>query len=189
MTLSGRETMLMWATLAMLLIGVTWLLGGPKWKEWEELEVARQSLEEQIVLSERLIGQQASWDERLAASMGDLKVYPAGVDVTPKLLETVEQMARDTSLKLSSLSPSKEQNLGDVSEVAIKCSFEGTLDALVRFLYALKTADGLYKIRSLNMNPTGKGGMLKGLFTVDCAYARGALPVGNNLQVEPIPAP
>jgi hypothetical protein len=187
-TLTSRETILAWITMAGLLAGGTFLFGRSKFAEWQQINEARASLEEQVVLSERLISQQDTWDERLAANMGTLKVYPAGVNITPKLLETVEQTARNTNLRLSEMAPNKETNLGDVSEVAIRCSWEGNLESMVRFLYGLQNADGLFKIRKLTVTPTGKDGALRGIFTVDCAYTREAAGAENTLQVDPIPA-
>lgn len=190
MTLSTRETILTWLTMAALLGGATYLLGRAKFAEWEQIDEARAALEEQIVLSEHLIGQQDTWNERLQANLTSLKVYPAGVDITPKLLETVEQTARNSGLSLSLMQPNKETSLGDVSEVAIRCNWEGNLEALVGFLYALQSAEGMFKMRSLTITPTGRDGALKGLFSVDCAYTRGEVPSAEStLRVNPIAAP
>lgn len=189
MTFSSRETVLAWATMAALLAGATFLLGRTKVDEWKQIRTAGENMEQQIVLSERLVGQRESWDKRLQESMKGLQVYPEGLDVTPKLLESVEMMARNASLKLDSLSPNKENRLGEVSEVAVKCSWQGDLEACVRFLYSLDVADGMYKIRSLTVAPTGKEGNLKGAFVVDCAYTRAVGGGGTPLNVVPVPAP
>ncbi len=189
MNLSSRETMLAWGTMAALLAGATFLLGRTKVDEWKQIGTAVGNLENQIKLSEKLVGQRESWVKRLDKSMEGLQAYPQGLDVTPKLLESVENMARNANLKLDSLSPNKENQLGEVSEVAVKCSWQGDLEATVRFLYSLEVADGLYKIRNLTVAPTGKDGNLKGVFVVDCAYTRAIEGAAAPLKVVPVPAP
>ena len=189
MNLSTRETVLTWSTLAVFLAGATYFLASSKIEEWKNIRKEREDIMKRIVLSERLVDQRAVWVERLNASLGQIQAYPPGERVTPKLLESIEQLARQNDLQLESLSPDDERSLGDVYEVAIKCTWQGNLKACVRFLYALQSEGGKYKVRSLTVSPTGKSGMLKGVFVVECAYTR--MPAGQDapLSVVPVLAP
>ena len=190
--MSPRELVLAFLTMLVVLIGVTVVLGRTKFDEWKQLRGARENVEEQILLSERLIGQRAAWVERLERSKDQLKVYPAGVNIIPKLLEQIEQIATGASLTLPNVSHEPENVRGDVSEVGIRYSWEGDLPSLIQFLYALQAdPESMYKIRTINVTPTGKEGRLKGSFIVDCAYTRAdaSPPAESTLQVKPIPAP
>jgi hypothetical protein len=52
-------------------------------------------------------------------------------------------------------------------------SWEGSLEALVRFMQELEnTNEGMFNIRSLNFKPSSKKGYLRGSFTLTCAYMR-----------------
>lgn len=193
MNISPREMILAFVTLLAVLIGVTVVLGRAKIDEWKKLRGARENVEEQILLNQRLIDQREEWDARLKESKDRLKAYPAGVNIIPKLLEDIEQIATANDLTLPNVSHERENVRGDVSEVGIRYSWEGELPAVVKFLYALQAdPESMYKIRTINVTPTGKEGRLKGSFVVDCAYTRSdADPAAaeSTLQVEPVPAP
>ena len=187
MKFSSRETILSWVTMALLLTVATYFLGRTPVEEWRKIKEERVRLTDEIAANERLVDQRKSWDQRFELSMAQLNVYPEGLEVTPKLLEAVEQVASGNNLKLTSMRPDRESNLGDVYEVAIKCNWQGDLEATVRFLYALQSQGAMYKLRNLTVTPTGKSNQLKGLFTLDCAYARAEAPSGEStLQVVPV---
>lgn len=189
LSMSGRETVLAWLTLAILLGASTYFLGEAKLDEWKNINKSRASIEEEIAFSQRLVDQRDVWQERLDENIQHINAYPQGIKVTPQLLESIEQLAKANNLRLESLSPDEEKDLGEVFEVSIKCTWQGDLEACVRFLYALQSAGGKYKVRSLTIAPTGKSAMLKGSFTVDCAYARINTDVDVPLQVTPVQAP
>ena len=188
MNFSPRETVLVWSTLAVLLGCATYFLASSKREEWRNIRTSLENIEKEIILNERLIDQHGTWTKRLDASLEYIQSYPPGEKVTPKLLESIEQLARQNNLRLESLSPDDENSLGDVYEVAIKCTWQGDLEACVRFLYALQSEGGKYKVRSLTVSPTGKSGMLKGIFVVDCAYTRSVISPSAPLTVVPVTA-
>lgn len=189
MTFSVRESVLAWVTMAVLLGGATYLLGRAKIQDWKAVQEARVNAAQQIELDTRLVDQRDEWATRLEASTGKLQTYPEGVKVTSALLESIEQIARANALSFDSLSPDNEKEIGNISAVAIKCSWKGDLEACVRFLYALQSKAAMYKVRNLTIAPTGKSGQLKGLFTVDCAYSRTSPEAESSLSVVPVTPP
>lgn len=190
MNLSIREIALAWATMAAFLGAVTYFVGDSKLQEWKDIGAARENTEREIALNERLISQRETFQQRLDATLQHIDTHPPGFKVTPQLLESIEQLARQHDLRLESLSPDEEKSLGDIYEVAIKCNWAGGLESLVRFLYALRAEGGKYKVRSLTIAPTGQSGQLRGAFTVDCAYTRAAGEAEPPpLQVTPAAAP
>lgn len=189
MTFSSRETLLAWVTMAILLGGATYLLGRTRLGEWTRIQEERRRLAGEIILNEELASQGGAWTKRFDRCMSQLNVYPPGLEVTPKLLEALQQLAEGNNLTLASLSPENEKSLGDVYEVGIKCTWQGDLDAIVRFLHALQSQGAMYKVRRLTVTPTGKSNQLKGVFTLDCAYARAEkAPRASGLEVVPVPA-
>ena len=189
MTLNVRESVLAWITMAVLLGGATYLLGRVKVQEWKAVQEARVNAAQQIDLDKRLVDQREEWADRLEDSMEKLQAYPEGIKVTATLLESIEQIARASELGLDSLSTDDEKEIGNISAVAIKCSWKGDLEACVRFLYALQSKAAMYKVRNITIAPTGKSGQLKGLFTVDCAYSRTSPEAESSLSVVPVSPP
>ncbi|MFH0879500.1 MAG: GspMb/PilO family protein [Lentisphaerota bacterium] len=173
MKISDRELGLAWMTAVVVLLGTTYWLGEPKLKEWEEFSSARQLLTERRVEAERWLNEKDGVEQRLNVLRKTLPKYPPEQDVMEELLRTIERLASEHSLTLIRRETDKERSVGDLYEVAITCTWEGELDALVHFLYALQVQGAILDIRQLGISPAqGGSGRLKGNFTVDCAYSR-----------------
>ncbi|OGV47473.1 MAG: hypothetical protein A2X46_14215 [Lentisphaerae bacterium GWF2_57_35] len=184
MKVSNREIYLGWATLVAVLLAGTYWLGEAKLKEWDEFSTARQALNVRLQEAEVWANRQGVVDKSLDAIRQQLPRYPVGQDVTAELLKTLERTAQSHNLTLLRREPDKEKSVGDLYEVAINCSWEGELDALVHFLYALQVQGAMLDIRQLTITPgQGGPGRLKGNFTVDCAYSRESAGA-NTLKVE-----
>jgi hypothetical protein len=85
---------------------------------------------------------------------------------------------REIALKnliIISQDEAKSEIVGDdVHELPIEVrSWEGSLEALVKFMYELENTDeGMFAITELNFRPSSKKGYLRGSFTLNCAYMR-----------------
>ena len=175
MNMSSREMVLAWLTLVAILLGGSFWLGEPMFKEWKDQRAARSSLNDRQRLAERLLEQksdiQARW-ETLRSTMPSYTTAP-GVPVTSQLLKKLQQTAQKQSLNLTRVEPDEEVSVGDLYEVSIGCGWEGNLDALVKFLYEVQAESGMVDVRQITVTPArGDGGMLKGNMTVDYAYTR-----------------
>ena len=186
MKMSSRESLLILVTLIVILIGVTYSVGEKKLAEWNESKLQEQQLLTKVVKSRKLISKKDQVNEDLHALKEQLPEYPLERPVTSELLRSLEKMATDNGLALTSRDPGKEEELGqlDLYEFSITCKWKGDLKALVRFLYALQIQGANLDIRQLTVstdrnNKTG----LKGSFTVDYAYSR-----TNGEEVQPAPA-
>lgn len=178
MKVTRRESNMVLLAIAVVLGASTYLFGEARWKEWKELSAAQETLEKEIELDQRLLEQRETWSSELAQLMGLLRSFAPGQQVAPQLMEQVNELARSNQLTLPSQSPEAERDLGQVYEVAVRCQFEGGLEALVRFLFSLQTAGSHFNVRNISVAPTGKGDELRGNVTVDCAYTRAAPPTG-----------
>ena len=173
MKISTRELGLAWATAMVLILAGTYWFGQPKAKAWKEAAKERQDLQGRMKEIDHLLSDQTNINQRLDALRKQLPSHPQGKDVTAELLMTLEKTAQQHGLVLLRREPEKEKSVGDLYEVAINCTWESSLDALVHFLYALQIQGAILDIRQLTVTP-GQGGpdRLKGNFTVDCAYTR-----------------
>jgi Tfp pilus assembly protein PilO len=204
--LSARETVLGLGTLTVVLFGVTYLLGDAKLEEWKNMGKARETIEREIVLSERLRDQRPVREAQLEQGLANLERYPEGEEVAPRLLKAVRDVASVSGLQLTSITPDREENIGQLYELTIRCAWQGELEAIVRFLYTLQSKGVMYDVSSLQVQPVARGSALKGSVYVNCAYLRGEEPpvqetvpapageaapepepAGSTLQVEPVP--
>ena len=179
MRITRREAVLGWSTMVIVVLGATYWRGQPALQEWREFSKQAEGLEQRKRMATRLLKEQPEVEARLVELRKKLTQYPAQRDVTAEMLRTLERVARDHNLVLIRRNPEEEKSAGELYEIAIQCQWEGDLEALVRFLYALHTQDVILDIRKLKVNPgPGQPGRLKGTFTLDCAYSRESVAPG-----------
>lgn len=177
MKLSQREMTLAGLTGLVVLLGGSWWYGEPRLKEWRAAAADRQVLTERIETSQRMLTQRADWENQLQQFLDLLPHYPPGYDGTAEILKVLEQLARNSNLTLKRREPEPERQQGDLYEVAIHCTWEGTLEALVGFLHALQNQGVKLDVRQISVSPSPQAAqLLQGNFTVDCAYVRGVAP-------------
>ena len=182
MKLSSREVGLGITTGALLLFGLTFLVGAPKIKVWQERIETRKAQAQRIEVAKRLVGDRARWDERLANLHTRLTRYPVAMDVTADYLKILERVAKDNNITLVKRRPKKEKPQGDCYEMPIDCTWEGDLNSLVHFLYALDQENVTMDMENLSVKLVAGGQeRLKGNFTLMCIYTRevGGLPVSK----------
>lgn len=175
MRLTGREAVLSWFTLVVAVVAGTWLWGQPRLQEWREFARREAQLRRRERAANRLLAEKPEVEARLEELRKKLPRHPPGKDVTADVLRLIERVARDNNLSLLRRDPEGERSVGELYEMTIRCTWEGDLEALVRFLYALETQDAILDVRKLSVNPSpGRPGRLNGAFTLDCAYSREA---------------
>lgn len=172
MKLSVREGALALATVAVGLGAVTWQIVDRRLGDWRRLELERTGLQGRRQIAERLAARRPEAEGRLRAMLKQVPAYPAERDVTAELLRVVEGIASRTGLTLVRREAEKEKSAGELLEVSINCTWQGSLEALVTFLYDVHTQGLLLDVRQLNAAPARSGGGLSGTFSIACAYTR-----------------
>lgn len=173
MRMSSREALLVWATGLAALAGLTYWFVDPRVKTWKETVDTRDTIARRIVLARSQQQQRPEWDWRMHDLLQRVSQYPADRDVIADYLKTLERLAKDNNLALIQRKPQKEKKHGELYELTIDCTWEGELEALIRFLYALETENVTMDIDDLTVAliPGGKGKM-KGNFALLCIYSR-----------------
>lgn len=173
MRVSTRELGLVWITLVVLISGASYWWIDPRLKALHEREDSLVKMDRERQIAEYEIGRQGEYEKQLAGFRDQLPRHAPDARVTAELLKMMEKTARDSNLVLLKREPDEERSLGDIYEVSIKCSWEGNLEALVRFLYTIQSQGAILDVRFLTVSPkSGEADILKGSFTVDCAYSR-----------------
>ncbi len=174
MTLAPRELILATITAGVVLIGGAWYFGAPALDAWTEARANVRKAADERKLAQRLIDQRPEWEQRYAALRARIPQYGPADPVTADMLRTVKRLADEHGVSISRIEPDREKVIGDLSEVAIDCSWESELEPLVRFLYAVQTHPAILDVRQLTVSPAqGGAGRLRGSFTVFFAFSRG----------------
>jgi len=173
MKISIRELKLLWITLVVLMLGGGYWWVSPRLKVMQERRAEEDQLKRRQQMAEYKINRSTEINNELNVLREKLPRHSMDAHVTAELLKTIEQTATEHGLMLIKRDPGKERNLGDLYEVSITCTWEGDLNALVHFLYAIQSKGIIMDIQLLQVQPKqGQVDVLKGRFTIDCAYIR-----------------
>jgi Tfp pilus assembly protein PilO len=185
MKISQRELMLGGATLGCLLFGLMWYIVDSNFETWQSKKDEIETLKKKIKLDETRIAMQSEWKADLDELQKDLRIFDTKQkSVSPELMKTIKNISNQNGLDIVRSQPHAEKPTGDLYEIGINCTWEGSLDAMVGFLTELQQQGTKYDVRTLNISPVGKNtGKLKGNMVIHCAYTRkpggSAKPAGN----------
>jgi len=172
MILNPREQFLAWLTGMVVLFLATWrFYAQPRFDRLSALAEAREKVEAALRRERLVLQREQQVREQFQAAYQDLATFPEAMDVTADMLIKVEGLANSNQLVLTRREPQKERRQGDIATLDIKCNWDGTLESLVRFLYALGQDHAMLDISELYIRAEGKG-VLKGTFTINCSYIR-----------------
>jgi len=172
MKVSRREMMLGWATGAVVLAGLTYLFCEPRVKAYHQVRTEQQETLKKTNLERRFVAQKAIWQGRLSVISKGLPEVATNKDVTADMLIALEGIAKERGINLIRREADKEQKRGEIYEIAITCTWDGSLEALVHFLFELQQQGAMLDLIQLSVKP--EKGLLHGGFVVSCAYRKGA---------------
>ncbi len=121
-----------------------------------------------------LIAERQRWTDAYESEKAAMPTFEAGKATDTTWLQKMDDMATKNRVQISQRQAGQEIEVGEVLELPIEVrSWEGSLEALVKFMYELENTDsGMFDIGQLNFKPSSKKGYLRGSFTLKCAYMR-----------------
>ncbi len=171
--MSKREIIIGMVTLAVVLFGFTYWMAGSKIAEQREMKSEKVQLLRQTQLHQRILEEKENWIGRLDTLQSQLPVYNRKTSVNVELPKTIKRMADKHSLDLLQTTPVGEEQIGTLYELSVRCDWQGSLDALVYFLYELHSLGIRFDVRKIDIKPVAKqADMLKGTMIINCAYRR-----------------
>lgn len=180
MKITAREMMLGWLAGFAILAALSLWICSPKVKVWKELSDKREAVARRIEVAEHLVAQREQWNKRLQDVAQKLTKYPPDQDVTADYLKILENIVKENGVTLSQRRPQKEKKHDDLYKLAVDCTWEADLGALVHFLYALEQQKVTMDIDDLNVSLVAGGkGKLKGNFALICLYTRTGTPTAE----------
>jgi len=147
----------------------------------KRLEVIRQKADYVAALTrtnaaERvLIELGPQWHERYNQVRDQMPVFEPGRQVDTYWLSRMDTLATQYGVQILRRQVGREELVGDVYEFSIECrEWEGTLDAFVRFMFAMQTEGAMLDVRDLLIRPhPSAANLMRGSFVLYCAYMRG----------------
>ena len=174
MNMSGREKAIASITLIVLLYGVLGLLARGRLDAWQAKRTVYREICSTLEQERKLLTQQALWRKNYEAVRSLMPVFPADKQVDTYWLGVMDNAASNNRLNILKRQVGAEQLVGDVYEMTLDCKeWEGSLEALVHFLYDLESKGVMLDMRSMYIKPNPADRThLKGSFVIYCAYMR-----------------
>jgi hypothetical protein len=176
MSIRDRSLLMVFGSaLAFLLLGAMWFMGVSE--SWTKSRKSYENARKKRVREDRLIAETQKWNDAYGAEKEKMPVFPEGEDGDTYWLRRMDEIAEANYISIPRRQAGEEVQVGDVYERMIEVrDFEGALESLVKFGYALHNAEAsMFDIRSITLRPNSKNkGFLKGSFTMACAYMRDA---------------
>ena len=170
MKLKPRETILLVVTALAALYGVSSLMAIQYIEKWQEMRATELQLSRLADAQDGLILEAERWTQEREALAGALPRFEAGRQADVYWLNVVENAATRHKLSLLSVEAGDPELQGGAYELPVECrSWEGTLDALVHFLFALQGDGAMIDTQYLRVKAKDKL-LRSGRFTLSCAY-------------------
>ena len=193
MKIAARELNLLFLTLAVVLLALTYLALEAKFQEWAQFEEQRTDLQVRRDQAQQYLESRETVEARLQEFRQGLPLYSLEHKVEADLLPGLEKMADQHGVELTSIRAFPERGTNDLYEISIECKGECDLPALVNFLYAQQSQGVVSDVRQMGVSPSKtKGaapGQLSGTFTIDYAYRREAGATESKPDAPAGPAP
>jgi hypothetical protein len=174
MSIRDRSLLLTFVSvIAFLLLGAMWFMGISE--SWTKSQKGYNNAHKKRLREDKLIAEEQKWIDAYEAEKEKMPIFPENEDVDTYWLRRIAQIAESNYISIPRRQAGEEVQVGDVFERMIDVrDFEGALESLVKFGYALQHAESaMFDIRSINIRPNARNkGFLKGSFTMACAYMR-----------------
>lgn len=191
MKIAARELNLLFATLAVVVLALTYVALEARFEEWAQFEEQRTDLLTRQDQAQQYLDSRGAVEARLQEFRQGLPLYSMEHKVEADLLPGLEKTAEQHGLELTSVRAFAERGTNDLYEISIECKGECDLPGLVNFLYAQQSQGVVSDVRQMGVSPSKtKGaapGQLSGTFVIDYAYRREAGAAGSPAE-SPAPA-
>ena len=176
MTERDKKLLVVFAFVVALGILGIWL---PKARvAWETAKLRLEQGQTQLARERAVVALRPVLEEQYAQLRATMPSFPEGVALdTTHWLPLVDNLATANNVSIVRRAVGNETTHGTVTELPIRCTdWQGRLDSLVDFLYQVENQEGaMMDVRAITISPDTKTpGMLKGTFTINCAYTRRA---------------
>ena len=153
MALNKREKILVAATISVIVIGGHYLLMSPLTKRWDEVNGKLKSQAQLLDGMKATLAREPEWRK----DYEDLKAKVGGETTqqfqqTSDVLKKIQELSGSTGIAISNLRPLSTAEKDLYRELPVQCTFEATIDSLVKFLHGLQTSSGFMSVEELKVS-------------------------------------
>lgn len=184
--MNQREQMLVIITVFVLLFGVSAANVRKRIDLISSKRTAIATLKSTLSLQKELINSSSLWRERYNAVKDQMPIFEPDRQVATYWLNIMDLAAERYGIRIRNRRAGSETLISDVYEFPIEVrDWEGTLESFIKFLYAMQSEGAMLSVRDVTISPVpNRQGILKGTFTLYCAYMRGSAPADGSDSAE-----
>jgi Tfp pilus assembly protein PilO len=153
MTMNKREQLLLGVAVAVVVIGLTYVLAAPLVRRWKALGVRARNTQLEYDAMVEFIGKRPQWEKEYAALRATLGQSAVRYAATSDVLKKIEEVGATAGIQINARRPLPMVDKGVYKELPVQCSFEAGTDALVKFLHALQFSSGFVSVEQLQIYP------------------------------------
>ena len=174
MSLSRHEQNLAVATVFVVAFGLLAMKLRDGRDAWGESLSRLEGLRRNRAEARELIAMGPQWRAQYDKVRQEMPVFEPGRQVDTYWMSEMDRLAAEHSVSITRRQVGRETLVGDVYEFTTECQWEAPLDAFAKFLHAMQSAGAMLDVRELVIRTQDrKKGVLRGSFTLYCAYMRG----------------
>ena len=172
MKITRREGVLGFVVLMCGLYAGLFYLGRGLFEDWKTLQAEKEQLRDAILRSEVLVESRSQWEAKMQELQSLMPQFPKDKRMDVHWLGEMEKKAAARELAIVRHEVGKELQEGPIYELPLYCRrWEGSLEALVYFLFDLEGEGAMLDVRYLHVKPKDKM-TLDGRFDLYCAYRK-----------------
>lgn len=151
MALNKRERYLLIFTITVVLVGVnyflfTWIIG-----PWQERSRNLEAKRKELAAMKATVARQPQWQQDYDALRHNLN-QSSQFESISDLLKKLDELTASTGISMQSKRALKSAERDVYREWPVSCTFEATVESLVKFLYGLQTGSGFITVEQLNVS-------------------------------------
>ncbi|NIL98026.1 MAG: hypothetical protein GTO62_13095, partial [Planctomycetales bacterium] len=147
MNLNQRERFLLYLTIAVGVLMVSWLVLVPMGRSYRALGDERHVLQRQLDEYRATVERTTGWQQEYQALRVGLGQRIEKYEQMSEVLRKIEEVAGMAGVIVSSRRPLPENDRGVFIEFPVQFRLEATTESLVRFLFALRTGSGFVSVQ------------------------------------------
>ncbi len=135
----------------------------PQWKSVEGQKAKIHQLKDDIRVQNEVLSRVPAWTSEVAELSKQREVSSPNVTTQEAWMKHFESLAKNGNLELPRRSPLKPETPGKANILRVDCEFRGSLESVVKFMFALQDDSARPQIEVCQISPVKPGeDMLRG---------------------------
>jgi Tfp pilus assembly protein PilO len=152
MALKKREKLLLAVTVTVVVVGANYLLATPLSRKWTGLERQLKNHQETLAMIKATLQREPGWQEEYDQLRQRVGQTTQQFQATSDVLKKIEEVGAATGIIISNRRPLPAVEKDVYRELPVQCTFEATIESLVKFLHGIQTGAGFMSVETLQIS-------------------------------------